>query len=76
MWTALAQTLASALSIWDHKEKNKYIDKLISLKKDYNAEFNKSPANRSDAVLDNLEFELRLLCSGFVASAGKPDPSP
>jgi hypothetical protein len=68
MFEALANTLASAFSIWDHKEKTKYIDTLMGLKKDYYEEYNKDSAHRSDAVLDRLEFELRVLSAAFTNS--------
>ena len=73
MVDALIKCLAAGLEIWNSKEKTKYIDKLVSLKKEYYEESNKPLPERDDAVLDNLEFELRLLASGFAASVGKPD---
>jgi hypothetical protein len=75
VFQALAQALAAGLSLWEHKEKNKYNDKLIQLERDYYAEENKATSVRSDAVMDNLEFELRLLARAFAASARKQDPA-
>ncbi len=72
MFLALVGVLEAALRLWDDKEKHKYQDKLLALKKAYYEEYNKNPERRSDAVLDNLDFELRILSSGFVsASIGK-----
>lgn len=71
MFASLLGILGSALSIWDNKEKRKYIDKMLQLKKDYYEEFNKPLAVRSDAVLDNLEFELRNLADAVAADIGK-----
>lgn len=65
--------LQSALHIWEDKEKTKYLDKLMSLKKDYYEEYNKPLAERSDAVLDNISFELRILGTAFSASVGTPN---
>lgn len=71
MFAALAKALGAGLSIWESKEKNKYRDKLLSLKKAYYEEFNKPESVRSDAVLDNLEFELRILAESFASSVGE-----
>lgn len=57
------------LQLWDDKEKNKYVDKLLSLKESYYAEYNKPIENRSDAVLDNIRFELRILGDAFSSNA-------
>lgn len=70
MVTALFQTLHAGLVLWDDIEKTKYIDRLEQLKKDYYAEFNKDLSLRSDAVLDNVQFELRILAVSFAASVG------
>lgn len=73
MIETIFKCLEAGLSLWDDKEKDKYKDELISLKEQYYAEFNKDPALRSDAVLDNLEFQLRVLVTSFSASVGKPN---
>lgn len=73
MVETLFGVLASALSIWDNLEKRKYIDKLTSLRRDYREEWNKDPAVRSDAKLDDLVFELRILGDAFSASARTAD---
>lgn len=73
MWDALTRALAAGLSIWDHKEKTKYIDQLAKLQKDYYAEYNKTLSDRNDAILDGLEFQLRILSNSFAASVGKSD---
>jgi hypothetical protein len=66
--------LAAGLSIWESKEKTKYIDKMLGLKKDYYEEFNKGPELRDHAQLDRIEYELRVLGETWAASVGKPDP--
>ena len=76
MWTALAQALATGLSLWKDAEATKYIDKLNDLRRDYYEESNKDPALRSDAVLDNLEFELCCVSFAFSARAGQQNASP
>lgn len=71
MFGLVLQVLGAGLTLWDDKEKNKYVDKLLSLKEQYYAEYNKPIDIRSDAILGNLEFELRLLATGFASSIGK-----
>ena len=71
--TAFLNVLQAGLTLWNNKEKTKYIDKLMSLKKDYYAEINKPLAERSDAVLDNVLFELRVLGVAFAAGIAKQD---
>ncbi len=60
--------LSAGLTLWSDKEKNKYIDKLIELKKKYYEESNKLEADRDDAVMDNILFELKILSDSFVTS--------
>jgi len=58
--------IASALlSLWVHKEKDKYNSKLLALKEAYYAEKNKPEAERDFAVLDNLEFEIVLFANAL-----------
>lgn len=63
--------LGAALSIWDSKEKTKYIDRLIYLKKKYRDEFNKPENIRDNAVIDNVRFEIKLLCDSAAARLDK-----
>lgn len=70
MFETILGVLSAGLSLWNDLEKDKYISKLISLKEQYYVEFNKVVDQRSDAVLDNLEFELCLLANGFSTSVG------
>lgn len=73
MFEALCKTLEAGLSLWGDKEANKYVDRLIALKKKYYEEYNKPLGARSDAVLDNIEFELRVLATSFSSGVRKPD---
>lgn len=70
MFEAILGVLQAGLSLWGGLEKDKYLSKLLNLREQYYAEFNKPSDQRSDAVLDNLEFELRLLANGFATSVG------
>lgn len=58
--------LEQGLKLWNAKEANKYIDKLISLKKDWYEEYNKPIDDRSDVKLDAIELQLRILCQSFI----------
>lgn len=73
MVESIFAVLAAGLSIWSSKEKTKYIDKLIKLKRDYYEEINKPFERRDNARIDNLEFELRILGDSFAASVAKSD---
>lgn len=70
MFAIILQLAASALSIWDNAERSKYADKLARLEKEYYAEKNKAPNERSDAVLDNLRFELCITASALGTAIG------
>lgn len=60
--------LYAGLSLWKSLESRKYIDRLMSLKKDYYEEMSKPIEERSDAVLDDILFQLCLLGAGFSAA--------
>lgn len=72
MFLAILGIVEAALSIWQSKLRQKYIDKVEQIKRDYYAEVNKPLAERSDAVLDNLEFELRITTSSLAADLRAP----
>ncbi len=71
MFASFLKALASGLSLWESKEARKYVDRLEKIKREYYEEINKPDQERSDAVLDNLEFELRLLSDSFSTSVGE-----
>lgn len=75
MFESLAGALEAGLSLWTSKESRKYIDKVIKLRKEYYEEDNK---DRPDmALLDNLEFELRLVSESFGSQIRKQNaPTP
>jgi len=72
MFETLAATLLTGLSLLEHKEKTKYVDRLMELKRLRYEEQNKPVDQRSDAVLDSLEFELRTLCLAFHTVVREP----
>jgi hypothetical protein len=63
--------LDTALKLWLSKEKTKYIDKKMELQAAYYAEWNKPLDQRSDAVLDNIMFELKNLAIAFNSAVAK-----
>jgi hypothetical protein len=67
LFTELAGALRAGLSIWESKEKTKYIDRLIRLERERDEEGKKPDPNM--AVLDDLEFQLVLLSRAFSAAA-------
>ena len=73
MFESLAAALSAGLTLWKDKNRTKYVDALMRLRREYYAESNKPDSQRSDAVLDNLESELRILASAFSSGVGKPD---
>lgn len=70
MIDTLFSVLASALSIWDHAEKDKYINQCIELKEAYYAELAKPDGQRSDAILDDCLNQLRIICDSFSGAVG------
>jgi hypothetical protein len=73
MFESLAKALAAGLSLWESKEKRRYLDELIELKRKWYAEFNLGEGNRSNAVLDGIELELRILTDSFSSAVGTKD---
>lgn len=71
MFLALLETLTAGLSLWEHKDRNKYIDAIKNLKEQWYEEYKKDPADRNHNVLDNLDVELRILCAAFASAVGK-----
>lgn len=67
--------LEQGLRLWNTKESRKYLDQVIELKRKWYEEYNKPQDIRSDAVLDNIQFELRILSLAFVSNSGKQNAS-
>lgn len=58
--------LEQGLKLWNSKEADKYISKLVKLKKEWYEEYNKPLDQRSDIKLDFIELQLRILCQSFI----------
>lgn len=73
MWFAsLLGIISAVLDLVVLKEKRKYIDEKLAIEKAYYDEQNKPPELRSDAVLDTLEFRLRILAAALAADLKQP----
>lgn len=64
----IIKVLGAGLSLWNHKEANKYRDRLIGLEREWREETAKPREKQSDARLDNIEFEIRILAKSFAGS--------
>ncbi len=71
---AIIEAAEASLSLLLKKEENftvrkslQMIEKLSQLKKDFYNEYNKDPSIRSDAVLDDIQFELRNYLNDYTA---------
>lgn len=71
MITAILSVVGSALSIWDSKLKQKYIDKHIDLQRKWFEAINAPEAERDNALIDNLEFEILLLLKSLAFDMSK-----
>lgn len=67
MIETILQLFLVGLSIWEHKEKTKYIDQVVKLRAKYYAENNKPAGSRNDALLDSIRFELLNLADAFAS---------
>lgn len=73
MIESLLAVLGAGLSLWNHREKTHLMDRFLELRSAWYAEYNKPIDRRSDARLDNIERELRLISTRFAAAVGSPD---
>lgn len=64
---SIISLLGAGLSLWNVKEKTKYQDKFLELKRRIYEVENMPDESRSDAELDNLYFELKILADSFAS---------
>lgn len=76
MIAQIISLLSTGLTLWNNIEKNKYTDKLLELKTKYYEEENKPEDQRSDAVMDNIIFELKILSDSFITSVNQTPVGP
>lgn len=58
--------LKEGLKLWNAKEGQKYLDKVIKLEKEYYAELSKNEDERSQLYLDQRLLELRIISQSFI----------
>ena len=68
MIDSVLKLLVTGLSLWEHKDARKYLDKTIKLRKQWYEEYNKDTPD--NATLDNIELELRLISEAFSSQVG------
>ncbi|QDP68082.1 MAG: hypothetical protein Unbinned5081contig1003_14 [Prokaryotic dsDNA virus sp.] len=70
MIESVFKLLEAGLTLWNTKESKQYLKEVINLKKEFYEEFNKDERNRSNAVLDNIKHQLRIIEEGFTSQVG------
>jgi hypothetical protein len=58
--------LKEGLKLWNAKEGQKYLDRVVKLEKDYYEELSKPEDERSQLYLDNCLLELRIISQSFL----------
>jgi hypothetical protein len=76
MFADLLKVLVSGLSLWNTKESRKYLDRAMALEREWNEEFNRPLDIRSDAELDRILLELRVLGRAFHSAVGAANVAP
>ena len=74
MVDSLVKALAAGLSLWQHKDARKYLEKTFKLKKEWYEEYNKPESD--DATLDDIMFQLQLISETFSSKVGVTDVTP
>lgn len=72
MGELVLQILGAGISLLNEKEKHKYVDKYLDLKKRYNEEINRPENEYSDDFVARVELELLDLGRAFAISVGQP----
>lgn len=67
----LFQILGAALTIWQHKLANKYRDRYEKQMRILKDEYSKDEKDRDHGVINDAEFELHLLVSGFIGEISR-----
>lgn len=71
MVDTILKIVLAALSIWESKEKTKYQDRVLELRKRYYEENAKPAGERNDAALDFWRFELLSLADSIAAEIAR-----
>lgn len=71
MFGTILNILQAGLSLWESKEKTKYVDSIIKLKRRYYDEYNRE--NPDHAELDRIEFQLLIIGHNFATEVRAKD---
>jgi len=74
MLELLLQSLSSGLSLWEHKDAQKYLKRVMELQEELYYEYNKGRPDH--AVLDNIQFELRNITKSFSSQVAPKNSLP
>lgn len=66
MISSIFKILEYALSIGEEKYRSRYLDKVVKLKRQYYKEINKNEATQNFALIDNIEYELRIITDSIT----------
>lgn len=69
--TLVLGLLKEGLTLWNDKQATKYLDKVISLEKEYYEELSKPSDERSDLKLDRCLLELKIISNSFIKYPNK-----
>ena len=61
--------LKEGLKLWNAKEANKYLDKVIKLEKEYYEELSRPEDERSQLTLDQCLLDISIIAENFVKYA-------
>lgn len=71
MVSLILSLAASALSIWESKLKQKYIDRMVELETEYYKAVNASDADIDAALIDRIEFDIFTLVKALTVDMKK-----
>lgn len=63
--------LKEGLKLWNAKEGDKYVKRMIKLEKDYYEELAKPFDTRSQLTLDSIMLDIETIAKHFIQYAGK-----
>lgn len=71
MTEILFGVLLQGLKIWQDKSANKYLNRVIELRKSWLKEYSKPRHQRNNSDLDEIEAELYIISRTFMDMGGK-----
>ena len=77
MIASILAIIGAILSIVEINLRRKYIDQYLNLQKAYHDAINQTPQKWDDSVLDDIEFQLRVLARAIASDvASQPNATP